>query len=130
MALPREYNPSALIVTMSEDGEIKEVGRLQPIYYPDDREYGISDFFVHPDFRRRGIGTALLGLAKIDAKELGATSIGGLLVSREAIETARKAFGSDTVDVDKEGTYNPPVPGREDVYNASAELRVHDLEIW
>lgn len=94
-------------------------GKLRAILFPIEKCLALSDFFVDPEYRRRGIGKALVTQALRIAENEDAASVAAAIVSRECLDVMRSVFGEDALRVTLEGEYSPP---GEDLYGTSASL--------
>lgn len=116
----KEVNPPEIVVVLEENGQERLVGRLEAVFWPQDGHYGIADMYVDHHFRRGGIAKAMLRVALRQALALNASSMGGGISSREALDLARDLVGDEPIDVKKEGSHHSPESGQEDVFDTDA----------
>mgnify|MGYP000617873297 CR=1 FL=1 len=85
-------------------------GRLRMYYNPERRHFLINSVVVEPKFRREGRATALLEYSIEYAKELGARTIGAVIVTREILDGMSKVFGEEAITIEQLGIYEHQKP--------------------
>lgn len=97
-------------------------GSLNAVFDPRSGLFGISNVDVDGNFRRRGLGKAMIQEAYDFAQSIGAGCIYSAITSRECLDAMRSVFGDDVISVSREGTYG--VEGEKDHRDAGAFLWV------
>ncbi|HSX24045.1 MAG TPA: GNAT family N-acetyltransferase [Candidatus Saccharimonadales bacterium] len=91
-------------------------------YRPETSWFSIAHVHVDPDARGKGVSEVLLRQSVVLAESLDASTIYGVLVSREMIDACVTVFGEDAVQVDRPGNYSSP--SERPHLDAHATLRV------
>lgn len=91
-------------------------------YRPETRWLSIGHVHVDPNLRGKGISEVLLRQSVQLAETLDASTIYGVLLSREMIDASTTVFGEEAVEVRKLGNYSSPKERPH--YDAHAFLRV------
>lgn len=86
---------------------------VEVIFDPNTRWFGIANFDVEKEHRRRGIGKTLLREALNFANDLDARLIHAAIISREYLDAMTQVFGEETINVAELGGYeDDPQPNK------------------
>ncbi|BDC18829.1 GNAT family N-acetyltransferase [Acidianus sp. HS-5] len=84
-------NPNEILVLAEDEGKIVAAARViitERLFYVPDREATIREFYVHPSYRRQGVGEEIVGFIQEELKRRGIELIAAEFPARNLIATS------------------------------------------